>query len=183
MYMTLQCMGTMHCFLSNTPFRLYKHWVNECGIATPLIVHWPEYIEDGGALCHHLAQLPDIMATCIEIAGVEYPEAYNGRQIKPLEGYSMIPIFEGKMHKREVLYWEHEGNKAVRKGDWKLVCKYPGDWELYNMVEDRTETVNLASKHPEIVKEFVRLYEIWAQRCNVIPWDELIKIRLVHKKY
>ena len=174
---TYQSYGVAWANLSNTPFRLYKHWVHEGGIATPLIVHWPDSIEDKGSIRHQPAQLPDIMATCLDAAGIDYPKTYDGRVIKPLEGYSMAPIFGNKPNEREALYWEHEGNRAIRRGKWKLVSKYPKDWELYNMDEDRTEMNDLASKYPEVVDELANLYEKWARRCNVMPWDDLNEIR------
>ncbi len=168
--------------LSNTPFRLYKHWVHEGGIATPFIVHWPAGIKARGALRHQPAQLPDIMATFLDIAEVDYPKIYNGRTIKPLEGYSMVPTFADQSSPREVLYWEHEGNKAVRKGKWKLVCKYPGEWELYNMDADRTELNNLAAEQPNSVRNLARLYTEWAKKCIILPWDDVIKLKSEIKK-
>jgi arylsulfatase A-like enzyme len=163
--------------LSNTPFRLYKRWVHEGGIATPFIVHWPNGIKDRGELRHQPAQLPDVMATLLNVAGVDYPESYQGRIIPPLEGFSMLPTFENKPHQREVLYWEHEGNRAVRMGKWKLVSDYPGEWELYDMEEDRTELNNLAVKYPGVVKELNDLYFDWAERCGVMPLDQLLRLR------
>lgn len=163
--------------VSNTPFRYYKHWVHEGGIATPFIMHWPEGINAQNELRDQPAQLPDVMATFLDIAGIEYPETYNNKEIKPLEGFSMTPTFENNAYPREVLYWEHEGNKAVRKGPWKLVRRYPGDWELYNMEEGRTEVNDLANENPEIVQELAALYDQWAARCDVMPWEELLELR------
>jgi arylsulfatase A-like enzyme len=174
---TYQSYGTAWANLSNTPFREYKHWVHEGGIATPLIVRWPAGIPDGGGLCHEPAQLPDIMATCLDLADTDYPRSFNGRDIPPLEGYSMVPTFYGEPFSREALYWEHEGNCAVRKGKWKLVKKHPGDWELYDMLEDRTELNDLSQRFPERVQELAMLYQGWAIRCSVMPWDELLKMR------
>jgi arylsulfatase len=163
--------------VSNTPFRLYKHWVHEGGIATPFIVHWPTGVGARGELRHQPAQLPDVMATFLEVAGIDYPAQYDGRDIKPLEGFSMTPTFTNGPHPRPVLYWEHEGNKAVRRGKWKLVCRYPNPWELYDIEADRTELNDVATENPEIVREMSTLYEAWAQRCEVTPWEDLIQHR------
>jgi arylsulfatase len=174
---TYQSYGRAWANLSNTPFREYKHWVHEGGIATPFIVHWPAGIGDAGVLRHEPAQLPDIMATFLEIAGARYPETYCGREITPLEGFSMVPIFQGEQFLRPALFWEHEGNAAVRKGRWKLVRKYPGDWELYDVVADRTELNDLSGRYPGQVDEMLADYEQWAHRCSVMPWDELLELR------
>ena len=174
---TYQSYGIPWANVSNTPFRLYKHWVHEGGISTPFIAHWPEGISAKNELRHQPAQLPDIMSTFLNIANVEYPSSYNGHEIKPAEGFSMTPTFIDKPHNREVLYWEHEGNKAVRKGKWKLVRKYPGDWELYDMETGRTEVKDVSNDHPAIVKELVNLYEQWNDRCNIMPWAELLEHR------
>ena len=174
---TYQSYGVPWANLSNTPFREYKHWVHEGGIATPLIVHWPAGISDRGAMRRQPAQLPDIMATCLDVADICYPDTYEGRTIQPAEGYSMRPILEDRPSERPVLYWEHEGNKAVQRENWKLVCKYPGGWELYNMTEDRTELYDVSAQFPEIIGELSALYEVWAARCNVMPWDEVLALR------
>ena len=159
--------------VSNTPFREYKHWVHEGGIATPLIVHWPAGIRARGQLRHQPGHLIDIMATCVEAAGTKYPTEYQGHKITPLEGRSLTPAFGNKPIEREALYWEHEGNRAVRKGKWKLVSKYPGKWELYDLEADRTELNNLADKRPEVAKELAAMYDAWAKRSLVVPWSEL----------
>ncbi len=172
---TYQSYGIPWANASNTPFRLYKHWVHEGGIATPLIAHWPLHMTAQGELCHQPGHLIDIMATCIDVAGAKYPSRYKGHKITPMEGKSLLPTFDNKSIQREALYWEHEGNRAIRKGKWKLVSKYPGRWELYDLEADRTEMNNLADKHPELVRELAAMYNAWAKRSFVKPWSELQK--------
>ncbi|GAG28307.1 unnamed protein product, partial [marine sediment metagenome] len=160
---------------ANTPFREYKHWVHEGGIGTPLVVHWPAGIDaaHNGLLRHQTGQLPDIMATFLDVAGADYPTKRDGRAVQPCEGFSMQPTFDGGEPLRDVLYFEHEGNKCARRGKWKLVTKHPGDWELYDMELDRTELNDLSGEHPEIVAELSALYDAWADRANVRPWLEV----------
>ncbi len=157
--------------VSNTPFREYKHWVHEGGISTPLIVHWPKGIRRRGAIEHQPGQLMDIMATCVDVSGATFPGRREGQEIPRMEGRSLAPAFDGGRIEREGLFWEHEGNRAVRIADWKLVAKGPdGPWELYDMANDRTELNDLASKHPERVAEMSRTWEQWARRVGVLPW-------------
>lgn len=172
---TYQSYGVAWANLSNTPFRLYKHWIHEGGISTPLIVHWPEGIDDKGGLRHVPGQLPDIMATVLEITGAAYPNSYKGNEILPPEGVSLVPSFKGDYEREQPLFWEHEGNAAVRVGKWKLVREYPKPWELYDMELDRTETNDLAAQHPDKVKEMIALYEDWAKRCGVIPREKILE--------
>ena len=155
--------------VSNTPFREYKHWVHEGGISTPLIAHWPAGIKRKGELDHQPGHLIDIMATCIEIGGVSYPKKNDGIKIKPLEGKSLNTAFKGKKIKREALYWEHEGNRAIRKGDWKLVSKENKPWELYNIKSDRSELNDLSKSEPDLVAELSKAYQDYADRANVSP--------------
>jgi arylsulfatase A-like enzyme len=161
--------------LSNTPFREYKHWVHEGGISTPLIVHWPAGIDSAhnGQLRSQPGQLPDIMATFLDISGVQQPTEREGHAVQPCEGFSIAPTFDDNPPLRDVLYLEHEGNRCVRRGQWKLVNKYPGDWELYDMAADRTELNDLSSEHPKIVEELSALYHAWADRCGVMGWADL----------
>jgi len=161
---------------SNTPFRLYKHWVHEGGIATPFIARWPAVMGRGNTITHQVGHIIDVMSTCLEVAGVEYPKTYQGREILPLEGKSLLPVLQGRQRQgHEFLSWEHEGNRAVRQGRWKLVSRHPGGWELYDLEADRTELTNLADKHPDKVRELSQQYERWAARCGVAPFDKLPK--------
>ena len=157
---------------SNTPFRLYKHWVHEGGIATPLIASWPAKTAKGGGLTHEVGHLVDIMATCCDAAGARYPKSHKGNDVLPCEGKSLVPVFQtGKREGHEAVYWEHEGNRAVRQGKWKLVSRHPGAWELYDMEADRTELNSLADKEPDRVSRMVAMYDAWAERCGVVPWN------------
>ena len=156
--------------VSNTPFREYKHWVHEGGISTPLICHWPAAVKARGRLCHNPGHLVDIMATCVDVAGATYPTEREGRTVQPMEGTSLVPTFRGEPMKERAIYWEHEGNRAVRKGNWKLVSKHPGGWELYDIDADRTEMHDLASKNPDKAQELKALWEAWSQRCGIQPW-------------
>ena len=157
---------------SNTPFRKHKSWVHEGGIATPFIIHWPEKVVKPGGITHQVGHIIDIMTTCCDVAGIEYPQQYNGKEITPMEGKSLAPIFEDKNRiPHDLIFWEHFGNRAIRSGKWKLVedskNKASIGWELYNMDEDRTELNNLIDKEPDIVKELKEKYEKWAQRVKV----------------
>jgi arylsulfatase len=166
--------------VSNTPFREYKHWVHEGGIATPFIAHWPA----GGLterIVHEPCQLPDVMATVLAVAGVEYPVGPTTtrqgfvRDVLPLEGRSMVGTWRGADAADERdLYFEHEGNCAVRRGRWKLVRKYAQDWELYDLDTDRTETSDLAAAHPDRVGALAAAWQSWADRCGVKPRADVL---------
>ncbi len=168
---TYQSYGLPWANASNTPFRRYKHWVHEGGISTPLIVHWPARIKTPGALRRQPGHLIDIMPTCLAVAGAAYPTGHDGHPITPMEGRSLLPAFDDKPIDREAIYWEHEGNRAIRVGKWKLVAKGShGPWELYDMEADRTETHDLASRHPDRVKAMSGKWQAWAKRANALPW-------------
>lgn len=155
--------------VSNTPFREYKHWVHEGGISTPLIAHWPAAIKRPGELETQPGHLIDIMATCVDVAGASYPKAVGDHAIRPLEGKSLAPTFTGEVIEREAIYWEHEGNRAIRVGDWKLVAKENQPWELYNIAQDRIEANDLSQELPDKLKELAAMWQKWARRANVLP--------------
>jgi arylsulfatase len=161
--------GQSWATLENTPFRRYKHYNHEGGIATPLIAHWPAGVAAKGELRHQPGHLIDIMATCVDVGGATYPKEFNGKPILPMEGTSLVPAFTNKPLQRDALYWEHEGNAAVRVGDYKLVRKGGGGaWELYDLVKDRTELNDLAGQMPDKAKELAAKWNAWAERCNVL---------------
>jgi len=173
---TYQSYGTAWANLSNTPFRLYKHWIHEGGISTPLIVHWPNGFADRGAVRHVPGYLPDIMATIVEATGASYPSTFEGHAIDALEGRSLVPAFDDGTIERPPMFWEHEGNAAVRIGKWKLVKNYPLPWELYDMEADRTELHDLAAHHPDRVADMAAQYDEWAKRCGVIPREKILAL-------
>ena len=155
--------------LSNTPFRFYKNWSHEGGIATPLIAYWPRTIAPGG-ISREVSHLIDLMATAVEVGRGTYPETFRGERVHPLEGKSLAPIFEGRDRDgHEALFFEWAGGKAVRTDRWKLVDPVGAaeGWELYDMHADRTETADLAAQRPELVAELAARYDAWARRVGV----------------
>jgi len=169
---------------SNTPYREYKHWVHEGGISSPLIAHWPAKIPQklNGTFIRQYGFLPDIMATFVEISGATYTSQKNGRAIPAMEGKSLAPLLTGTdklVHKRPI-FWEHEGNKAVRMGNFKAVMKWGNDreaeqhWELYDMQHDRTEQHNLANVMPKKVDELATAWQQWANSHQVLPWPQML---------
>ena len=181
-----QSYGVPWANASNTPFRMYKHWVHEGGISSPLVVHWPEGVSVPGTWTDQPGHLIDIMATCVDVAEAEYPATYDGNAITPLEGESLRPIFSGgdRNGHQDGIYWEHEGNKAIRLGKWKLVSRWsaanemgrpkadPDDraWELYDMESDRTEMHDLSAEYPEQAELMAGMWQAWADRVGVIAW-------------
>ncbi|MFT5403679.1 MAG: arylsulfatase A-like enzyme [Verrucomicrobiales bacterium] len=164
--------------VSNTPFREYKHWEHEGGISSPLIAHWPAKITRKGELEHEAGHLIDLMATCMDVSEGAYPKEHRGEQIQPMEGLSLVPAFMGGKLERDALYWEHEGNRAIRMGKWKLVAKgAQGAWELYDIEKDRSELHDLAAAEPELAQAMAAKWHMWALRANVFPLTPYYKNR------
>ena len=174
--------GESWAFVENTPFRLFKHYNHEGGIASPLIAHWPVGMTgrqgEGamGRLVRQPAHLIDIMATCVDVSGAEYPKVLKDKPITPMEGISLKPFLvspSASLPLSRSLFWEHEGNAAIRVGDEKLVrFGRNGAWELYDMKTDRTELHDLAAAQPGKVAEFAAKWETWAERAHVKPYPE-----------
>jgi len=165
--------GVKWANVSNAPFRYYKKYAHEGGISTPFIVHWPAQINSPGQIRHQPAHVFDIMATCLDVAEAEYPGTYQGHPIQASDGKSLLPVFDRDRPVHSFLCWEHHGNRAIRKGDWKLSAIHGKEWELYDLAGDRTETRNLASQHPRIVAELSSIYRDWAKDCGVLPVEAL----------
>jgi arylsulfatase A-like enzyme len=168
-----RCLEVAWANAANTPFREHKMWTHEGGIATPLIASWPARFPADGRLNRQAGHVIDLVPTLLEAAGAKYPAALNGRMLTPLEGRSLMPALKGRSPEGRTLYWEHEGNRAVRQGNWKLVARFHGDWELYNLAADRTELHDRAAEMPARVKELAALWQRWADRVGVVPWERL----------
>jgi arylsulfatase A-like enzyme len=162
--------GSAWANASNTPWRLYKHDCHEGGISGPFIVHWPARIRRGGEFRRQVGHLIDIMPTCVEVAGGRYPVENAGHTIDPLEGKSLVPSFDDGPIGHDFLAWEHEGNAAIRVGDWKLVRHSArGTWELYDLSRDRTELNDLAGSQPDRIQLLASQWQAWAGRAKVVP--------------
>jgi arylsulfatase len=166
-------LGQCWAELNNTPLWLYKHHTSEGGIASPFIAHWPNGISPKlhGKIIDNPAHLVDILPTLLELGGGTYPTTYNGHVIKPARGVSLTPLFEGKkLNRTQPIYWEHEGNRAIRIGDWKAVSNLTEPWQLYNLKTDRTELNDLAASKPVLLKELVANYDQWYESVGAKPY-------------
>lgn len=162
---------------ADTPLREFKMSTHEGGISTACIAHWPAAIKPG-RLVQEPAHVIDLMPTLLDVAGATYPSHHSGNAVLPPEGVSLKPWLLTEDAKTtdiqpRPLFWEHQGNKAIRLGNWKAVAPRRQSWELYDLARDRTETENLADKHPEKVQQLAALWNDWAKRCGVMDWDEL----------
>lgn len=160
------CLGPGWSTCANTPLRRHKTWVHEGGIATPLIAHWPHGITDAGTLRHNPGHVIDVVPTVLDVAGIAPVTSWNGASVPAPPGQSLVPAFAtDNSVAHEYLWWLHEGNRAVRVGNWKLVAdNQQPEWELYDLDKDRAESVNLAGEYPDKVQE---LQQVWEAR-----WQE-----------
>ncbi len=163
---------------SNTPFRRYKSWVHEGGISTPFIVHWPAQVKAPG-IVHDPAHIVDIMPTCLEVANADYPTEFGGQPIQPCEGESLYPaLATGRRERQNPIWFEHEGNAAIRDGDWKLVCRHRAGqslaWELYNIAEDRTELDDRADRESTRVETMAAQWRRNADAVGYAPNQALV---------
>ena len=139
-----------------------------------MIVHWPQAIDPqlNNTLVQDPAHLVDLMATCVDVGRATYPTQVDGEAITPMQGVSLRPAMQGQaLDRHQPIFWEHEGNRAIREGNWKLVAKgAQGPWELYNLDQDRTELNDLSSIHPDRAKAMADRWESWAIDAKVKPW-------------
>ncbi|MDR6807330.1 arylsulfatase [Dyadobacter sp. BE34] len=158
---------------SNTPFRLFKKNTHEGGIASPFIAWFPGKIRSN-ALSTQVSHITDVMPTLLELAGIRYPETLANEKLTPLVGNSLTPLFQQpQATQAKTIFWEHEGSRAIRKADWKLVAEINQPWELYDLKTDRSETVNLAGRYPQKVKELEKEYLEWAAKVGVVDWNTI----------
>ncbi len=150
------CLGPGWASACNSPFRRHKIWVHEGGISTPLIVHWPAGLTARGELRHTVGHVIDLLPTIVELAGGRMPSEHHDPATPPLPGRSLVAALQGdEADRQRVLYFHHEGNRALRSGDWKLVsAREDGNtWELFDLHMDRGENHNLAAQHPDRVRQ------------------------------
>lgn len=159
--------------VSNTPFQLFKKNTHEGGIASPFIAYYPKHIK-AGTVSNRVSHVIDIFPTLLEYAGFQYPDSFQGKSLTPLEGISLKKEFEGQQsNAHEALFWEHEGSKAVRKGNWKAVAENNQPWELYNLATDRTETKNVAKSEPKLLESLIELHQQWSKKVGVEDWNKI----------
>lgn len=156
--------------LSNTPFRLYKRWVHEGGIASPFVAHWPNGHLEEGLVDHSGGQLVDVLPSLLQAADIAIPT--------DLPGVSLLAVWRGQ-HTEDGgrgLFWEHIGNAAVRQGRWKLVHEYGQPWELYDLETDRGETHDLAPHNPALLAEMENAWRAWATDNGILPWEQVLDL-------
>lgn len=163
--------------VSNAPTKGYKDTCYEGGLLSPAVFHWPKGLKPRGAIAHDVAHIMDIVPTCLELAGASYPAAFDGAPIPPVEGKSLVPFFRGQPRaSHDLLCWEWSGNRAVRRGDWKLVAMRDKPWELFDLKTDRGEQRDLARAHPDIADDLVRSWESWGKRVGVVARPPRAKV-------
>lgn len=158
--------------VSDAPFRLFKHYVHEGGIAAPFIAWSPDLIPRRNALEHTPAHVADLHPTLLRLAGARYPTHYKGSARLPLAGQDIWPVIQGHSQASERRFaWEHTGGRALREGDWKLVAEFNQPWSLYNLAEDRTELRDRSAEEPERVQRMTASWQQWADKVGVVPWE------------
>ena len=169
---TFHSVGSGWANASNTPWRMYKHFNHEGGIASPGILHWPKGLNiEPGKIIHKSAHIIDLLPTALAAANVEYTGGL------PLPGTDMLAYLRKDCASDRTLYFEHQGNRAIRSGNWKLVAFDDQPWELYDFTKDRTEMNNLAKSHPEKVKELSTAWDKWGKENYVTPLPRDLKVK------
>lgn len=168
---SFKCLEVGWANAANTPLRMHKIWTHEGGISTPLIACWPKGIAARGEVRHDVGHLIDILPTVIDLAGIKAPAEFEGEKTTPLPGRSLAPIFRGEqVAAPDFLFWEHQGNRALREGDWKVVREFGGPWELYHLARDRSETRNLVEAYPDLAARLISKWQAFADETGVVDW-------------
>ena len=158
--------------LCNTPYRTYKQFTHLGGVASPLIVHWPAKLNDAGAIRTCNAHIIDLVPTCLDAAGVAYPERFDGQPVVPPDGISLVDTFADRPLPDRALYWEHQSSRAILRDQWRLVSLHSDDpWELYNLDEDPFEQRNLANSQPTLAAQLAEQWHQWAETIDVLPLE------------
>jgi len=168
-YVSFGIAGANMC---DTPFRKYKMYTHEGGIATPLVAHWPKGIPArlNGTFAHEVGHVIDLLPTCLDLASTPYPSQFKGKGLIPVAGKSLVPALRGASMGERELYFEHQGNAAARIGPWKIVRGHGKPWELYDLAADRTELNDLSNQHPEKLAELKAKWRKWATSSGVQSW-------------
>jgi arylsulfatase len=172
---TFLCIGPGWSSLANTPFRRHKTWVHEGGISTPLIVHWPRGIRARGELRNAPGHIIDLLPTILEVTGGKLFDTWQGQPVPPPPGKSLVSLFtkDGTVA-HDSLWWQHEKNRALRVGDWKIVAAGPDSpWELYDMHTDRSESKNLADKYPQKVRQMAQEWTRQTEEYDALARKDL----------
>ena len=171
---TFLSIGPAWSSLANTPLRLHKSWTHEGGISTPLIVHWPNGFAARGELRKNPGHIIDLAPTILELAGGQWPTTVAGQSVPPTPGRSLVPVFakDGTVT-HDYFWWFHDGNRAIRIGDWKLVADHQNPWELYDLRADRSETTNVADSHPDFVRKLDQEWNRHLQEFTIIARKDL----------
>jgi len=178
--------GAVWAETCNTPFRMFKTWIHQGGIATSFVVHWPKAIPAGTVNRVQVGHVRDLPPTFLDAAGIVPPKELAGKKLLPFDGQSLLNAFRDPGFAHNIpICWEIQGNGAIRDGRWKLVRCYSdrrqgdtrlgprtGQWELYDMENDPTESRDLAAAQPERVREMAARYEVWAKGAGVIPQED-----------
>ena len=160
--------------LSNAPFRMFKKFSHEGGVATPLVVSWPDKVKNKGSVLHQPGHVIDFLPTFLDAAGAKPLTTINGQKTMSLDGASLVPILTGeKSRSSRPIGFEHAGNRGIRHGKWKFVAQSGSNWELYDLSSDRIEMNNLAKQRPEKLKEMLTLYNRWAEKNWVVEWPKV----------
>ncbi|MFT3902183.1 MAG: arylsulfatase [Niabella sp.] len=168
---TFSSIGPRWANVVNSPYRFWKGECYEGGIHTPMVVYWPKGLKTKkGGFTNQVGHVMDFMPTFIDLAHGKYPQTFNGHEILPMQGISLLPILKGKERVgHKLLFNEHFGAKYARKGEWKIVAQNGKKWCLYNIADDETELHDLAAQYPEKVKELDALWQVWAKDNHVLP--------------